>query len=102
MFNVCFNFFLFRSKGLCGGTTDPDLSPICGRPLGLSFNYLTGNLYIADPYYGLNVVRRDGGLATQRATTAEGVPFRFLVAVDVDPLSGYVYFTDASAIYEPR
>ncbi|KAM7475419.1 hypothetical protein LguiB_022662 [Lonicera macranthoides] len=63
---------------------------------------IAGDLYIADPYYGLNVVRHDGGLATQLATTVEGVPFRFLIAVDVDPLSGYVYFTDASAIYEPR
>lgn len=93
---------MFRSKGLCDGTTDPDLSPSYGRPLGLSFNYKTGDLYIADPYYGLSVVGRNGGLATQLAMTAEGTPFHFLNDVDVDPHSEDVYFTDASAIYEPR
>ncbi|KAF5934052.1 hypothetical protein HYC85_030223 [Camellia sinensis] len=84
-----------RTKQLCDGTTNPDLGPVCGKPYGLSFSR-RGNLYIADAYFGLLVVGRNGGLATQLATSAEGVPFRFLTAVDVDLLTGTVYFTDFS------
>ncbi|KAG5114531.1 hypothetical protein JHK82_037800 [Glycine max] len=50
---------------------------ICGRPLGLRFDKNTGDLYIADAYYGLMKVGPQGGLATSLATEAEGVPLRF-------------------------
>ncbi|CAK9147870.1 unnamed protein product [Ilex paraguariensis] len=90
-----------RSKALCDGITNLTLSPICGLPLGLSFNYVTRNLYAVDPFIGLTVVGPHGGLATTLATSADGVPFSFLVGVDTDPLTGIVYFTDASAIYGP-
>ncbi|RVW17136.1 hypothetical protein CK203_075990 [Vitis vinifera] len=43
---------VLRSKKLCDGSTDPGLEPTCGRPLGLGFNYRTGDLYIADAYHG--------------------------------------------------
>lgn len=91
-----------RSKAVCDGTTDPNSGPTCGRPLGVGFNNLTGQLYIADAYSGLLVVGSNGGLATPVATTAEGVPFRFLNGLDVDQLTGDVYFTDASSVYELR
>ncbi|RVW17138.1 Protein strictosidine synthase-like 12 [Vitis vinifera] len=91
-----------RSKAVCDGTTDPNSGPTCGRPLGVGFNNLTGELYIADAYSGLLVVGSNGGLATPVATTAEGVPFRFLNGLDVDQLTGNVYFTDASSVYELR
>ncbi|CAL5372141.1 unnamed protein product [Camellia sinensis] len=65
-------------KRTCDGTTDPDLGPICRRPPGLSFNYATGELYIVDAYFGLQVVGFRGGLGTVLATAAEGIPFRFL------------------------
>ncbi|KAI7986397.1 hypothetical protein LOK49_LG14G00311 [Camellia lanceoleosa] len=90
-----------RNQQLCDGTTDPNLGPICGKPFALSFS-LKGYLYIADAYFGLLVVGPNGGLATQLATSAEGVPFRFLIAVDVDLLTGTVYFTDSSEIFELR
>ncbi|XP_057750710.1 protein STRICTOSIDINE SYNTHASE-LIKE 3-like [Arachis stenosperma] len=74
---------------------------ICGRPLGLRFNKKTGDLYIADAYFGLLKVGPEGGLATPLTTEAEGVPFRFTNDVDVDE-EGNVYFTDSSAKYQRR
>ncbi|XP_076935900.1 protein STRICTOSIDINE SYNTHASE-LIKE 11-like [Bidens hawaiensis] len=86
-----------RNKQLCDGTTNPDNWPICGRPMALSFNAITGLLYIADAYYGLLVVGPNGGLATQLAGG-----FKFATGVDVDLITGNVYFTDASLTYEIR
>ncbi|GKB20417.1 probable phospholipid-transporting ATPase 4, partial [Tanacetum coccineum] len=47
---------------------------ICGRPLGLRFDKKTGDMYIADAYFGLLKVGPQGGLATPLAT---GVPLKF-------------------------
>ncbi|XP_059639510.1 protein STRICTOSIDINE SYNTHASE-LIKE 10-like [Cornus florida] len=91
-----------RTKQMCDGTTDPEMGPICGRPLGLSFYYKTGHLYIGDAYFGLLVVGPNGGLATRLATSAEGVPFKFINGVDVDLNNGTVYFADASTTFELR
>ncbi|XP_058779628.1 protein STRICTOSIDINE SYNTHASE-LIKE 3-like [Vicia villosa] len=74
---------------------------ICGRPLGLRFDKKTGDLYIADAYFGLMMVGPQGGLATSLATEAEGVPFRFTNDVDIDA-EGNVYFTDSSTTYQRR
>ncbi|CAL5362478.1 unnamed protein product [Camellia sinensis] len=90
------------TKQLCDGTTDPDMGPICGRPLGFSFDSANGKLYIVDAYFGLLVVGPNGGLATQLATSAEGVPFKFLDGVDVDQFTGLVYFSDARNISQPN
>lgn len=92
----------FRSQAQCDGTTDPNLGPVCGRALGLCFNNRKNQLYIADAYYGLLMVGSTGGLATQVATSAEGVPFTFLDAVDIDQRTEIVYFTDASGVYHHR
>ncbi|XP_024971701.1 protein STRICTOSIDINE SYNTHASE-LIKE 11-like [Cynara cardunculus var. scolymus] len=86
-----------RTKQFCDGTTDPDKGPICGRPLALSFQPITGLLYITDAYFGLLVVGPNGGLATQLAGG-----FKFASGLDVDLLTGYVYFIDASLTYEIR
>lgn len=94
----------FRS-GLC----DPKPSPlsylenehICGRPLGLQFDKRTGDLYIADAYFGLMKVGPEGGLAETLATEAEGVPLGFTNDLDVDD-EGNVYFTDSSTKYQRR
>ncbi|CAA6653772.1 unnamed protein product [Spirodela intermedia] len=51
---------------------DPKPSPmlylknehICGRPLGLRFDKKSGDMYIADAYFGLLKVGPEGGLAT--------------------------------------
>lgn len=74
---------------------------ICGRPLGLRFNKITGDLYIADAYFGLLVVGPQGGLATPLVTEAEGVPFKFTNDLDID-MDGNVYFTDSSVIYQRK
>ncbi|KAL6633380.1 hypothetical protein ACP70R_026051 [Stipagrostis hirtigluma subsp. patula] len=73
----------------------------CGRPLGLRFHYGSGNLYIADAYKGLMRVGPGGGEATVLATQANGVPLRFTNGVDVDQVTGEVFFTDSSMNY-PR
>ncbi|KAK4408386.1 protein STRICTOSIDINE SYNTHASE-LIKE 3 [Sesamum angolense] len=92
-------------SGLC----DPKPSPvsylknehICGRPLGLRFYKRTGDLYIADAYFGLMKVGPEGGLATSLTTQAEGVPLGFMNDLDIDD-EGNVYFTDSSSNYRRR
>ncbi|XP_078154914.1 protein STRICTOSIDINE SYNTHASE-LIKE 3-like [Carex rostrata] len=74
---------------------------ICGRPLGLRFNKKTGDLYIADAYFGLLKVGPEGGLATSLATEADGVPFKFTNDLDLDE-DGNVYFTDSSTRFQRR
>ncbi|KAA8541128.1 hypothetical protein F0562_025126 [Nyssa sinensis] len=87
------------NKSFCDGTKNTYLAPSCGRPLGLAFYLLTKLLYVADAAFGLVVVGPNGGAATQLATSADGVPFRFPDGVEVDQVTGMVYFTDASAVY---
>ncbi|KAG7565989.1 Strictosidine synthase conserved region [Arabidopsis suecica] len=60
----------------------PELEHVCGRPLGLRFDKKTGDLYIADAYFGLLVVGPAGGLAK--------------------PLEDVIYFTDTSARFQRR
>ncbi|KAF4369811.1 hypothetical protein F8388_019691 [Cannabis sativa] len=85
-----------RSR-LCDGTNM--LGAICGRPIGIEFYYKEKLLYIADAYKGLLVGGKDK-LAVQLATGAEGVPFKFPDGLNVDQLTGDVYFTDASSVFE--
>jgi len=70
--------------------------------MGLSFNYKTKELYIADAYYGLVKVSYDGGDATQLVSNVLGNRFGFLAGVDVDPNTGIVYFTEASYYHKLR
>eukprot|EP00249_Psilotum_nudum_P030837 c43935_g1_i1 orf=245-1480(-) len=77
------------------------LEHLCGRPLGLRFNKDTGDLYIADAYFGLMVVGPGGGLARSLASEAEGVPFKFTNDLDLGP-DGFIYFTDTSSKYTRR
>lgn len=92
-------------SGLC----DPKPSPlsylnnehICGRPLGLRFDKRTGDLYIADAYFGIMKAGPEGGLAESLTTEAEGVPLGFANDLDVDD-EGNVYFTDSSTKYQRR
>ncbi|XP_031401130.1 protein STRICTOSIDINE SYNTHASE-LIKE 3-like [Punica granatum] len=90
---------------LCGPKTSPfgylKHEHICGRPLGLRFDKKSGDLYIADAYFGLMKVGPGGGLATSLATEAEGVPFGFTNDLDIDD-DGNVYFTDSSTKYQRR
>ncbi|TVU27917.1 hypothetical protein EJB05_19419, partial [Eragrostis curvula] len=72
----------------------------CGRPLGLRFHLKSGNLYIADAYKGLMRVGPGGGEAKVLVNKANGVPLRFTNGVDVDQVTGEVFFTDSSTRYQ--
>ncbi|XP_050229655.1 protein STRICTOSIDINE SYNTHASE-LIKE 13 [Mercurialis annua] len=72
---------------------------LCGRPLGLRFDKNTGNLYIADSYYGLLVVGPEGGLATPLATHVDGHPILFANDLDIHH-NGSIFFTDTSQRYD--
>ncbi|XP_027173873.1 protein STRICTOSIDINE SYNTHASE-LIKE 10-like isoform X1 [Coffea eugenioides] len=87
----------------CDGSHDPvEAESRCGRPLGLSFNEKSGDLYIADAYMGLLLVGSSGGLAISLAKEAQGIPFKFTNGVVVDQTSGIVYFTDSSTKFQRR
>ncbi|MED6144665.1 Protein STRICTOSIDINE SYNTHASE-LIKE 13 [Stylosanthes scabra] len=70
----------------------------CGRPLGLRFDRESGDLYIADAYYGLLVVGPNGGLATALATHVDGEPILFANDLDIHN-NGSIFFTDTSKRY---
>ncbi|XP_010524154.1 PREDICTED: protein STRICTOSIDINE SYNTHASE-LIKE 13 [Tarenaya hassleriana] len=72
---------------------------LCGRPLGLRFDKQTGNLFIADAYYGLLVVGPEGGLATSLSTHVEGKPILFANDLDIHK-NGSIFFTDTSKRYD--
>ncbi|KAH7431348.1 hypothetical protein KP509_08G044100 [Ceratopteris richardii] len=74
---------------------------ICGRPLGLRFNKTSGDLYIADAYFGIMVVSVDGGLARSLTVEAENQRFTFTNDLDIDA-DGSIYFTDTSSKYSRR
>ncbi|KAK9065615.1 hypothetical protein SSX86_015016 [Deinandra increscens subsp. villosa] len=86
-----------RTKKFCDGTDDLDLGPICGRPVALSFNYKTSDIYITDAFFGLLVVGFNGGLATQLSGG-----YKYLSGIDVESFTGNVYMTDASLTYDIR
>ncbi|KAK1417842.1 hypothetical protein QVD17_26976 [Tagetes erecta] len=86
-----------RTKILCDGTNDLDLGPTCGRPVAISFNYKTSDLYITDAFFGLLVVGFNGGLATQLSGG-----YKYLSGIDVESYTGNVYMTDASLTYNIR
>lgn len=92
---------LCNSKESASPLSYAETEHICGRPLGLRFDKKTGDLYIADAYFGLMKVGPQGGLATSLATEAEGVPLRFTNDVDIDA-EGNVYFTDSSNKFQRR
>lgn len=75
---------------------------LCGRPLGLRFEKKTGNLYIADAYFGLQVVGPAGGLASKMVAEVEGQPLRFTNDMDVDEHGDAIYFTDTSKSFQRR
>ncbi|KAF3778693.1 STRICTOSIDINE SYNTHASE-LIKE 10 protein [Nymphaea thermarum] len=75
---------------------------VCGRPLGLQFHEATGDLYVADAYFGLLVVGEGGGAATQLAVEADGEPFRFTNHLDIDQVDDTIYFTDSSSRFSRR
>ena len=97
---MCLFLCLIRIPKFCDGSINPAMEQVCGRPLGLKFNEATCDLYIGDAYFGLLVVGYNGGVAKQVVTSAEGVPFRFTNALDIDQNTGVIYFTDTSTIFQ--
>lgn len=80
----------------------PEMEHICGRPLGLRFDKKTGDLYIADAYFGLQVVEPNGGLATPLVTEVEGRRLLFTNDMDIDEVEDVIYFTDTSTDFHRR
>ncbi|KQJ87906.1 hypothetical protein BRADI_4g14156v3 [Brachypodium distachyon] len=72
----------------------------CSRPLDLQFHHKTGNLYIADAYKGLMRVGPAGGEAAVLVNQVDGAPLPFTNGVDIDQITGQVYFTDSSMNYQ--
>ncbi|KAK4281945.1 hypothetical protein QN277_013384 [Acacia crassicarpa] len=88
----------------CGGTSHEEhhkTEHICGRPLGLCFSP-TGDLYIADAYFGLLVVPSNGGIPTCITSQVEDTPLAFTNNLDIDQSTGAVYFTSSSSIFTRR
>lgn len=73
----------------------------CGRPLGLRFHRETGELFIADAYYGLMAVGESGGVATSLAREAGGDPVHFANDLDIH-MNGSIFFTDTSTRYSRK
>ena len=78
---------------------NPVMEQVYGRPLGLQFNEVTCELYIAYAYFGLMVVGRNGRVAKQLVICAERVSFRFTNTLDIDQDIGIVYFTNTSTVF---
>ncbi|KAM7257756.1 hypothetical protein ACFE04_013497 [Oxalis oulophora] len=92
-----------KNREGCGGTFDHEkMEHICGRPLGLAFEESSGDLYIADAYFGLLRVGPQGGVASVIATDAEGIPFKFTNSLAFDPATGILYFVHSSSKFDRR
>ncbi|XP_020167068.2 protein STRICTOSIDINE SYNTHASE-LIKE 10 [Aegilops tauschii subsp. strangulata] len=94
----------YRKLPMCTVAMAPseETEGLCGRPLGLAFHLESGDLYMADAYNGLMRVGPDGGEAEVLATAADGVQFNFVNGLDIDQVTGDVYFTDSSVTYPRR
>ncbi|KMT15142.1 hypothetical protein BVRB_3g062590 [Beta vulgaris subsp. vulgaris] len=97
-----FAFTSSSSRKECTRAFAPELEHVCGRPLGLRFEQKSGDLYIADAYFGLQRVGPEGGLASNVATQAEGVPLYFTNDMDIDEENDIIYFTDTSTKFRRR
>ncbi|CAG7905479.1 unnamed protein product, partial [Brassica rapa] len=73
-----------------------EVVPTCGRPLGLSFEKKTGDLYICDGYLGVMKVGPEGGLAELVVDQAEGRKVMFANPMDIDEEDDVFYFNDSS------
>lgn len=86
-------------RGNCSKT---EVVPTCGRPLGLTFEKKTGDLYICDGYLGLMKVGPEGGLAELIVDEAEGRKVMFANQGDIDEEEDVFYFNDSSDKYHFR
>ncbi|XP_010516305.1 PREDICTED: protein STRICTOSIDINE SYNTHASE-LIKE 9-like [Camelina sativa] len=87
---------------LRGNCSKHEVVPSCGRPLGLTFEKKTGDLYICDGYFGLMKVGPEGGLAELVVGEAEGRKVIFANQGDLDEEEDVFYFNDSSDKYHFR
>lgn len=66
----------------------------------MGFNHQTGELYVADAYFGLLKIGANGGPPIQLVGPAQGNSSMFADGLDIDPDTGIVYFTEASANFQ--
>ncbi|KAF2569921.1 hypothetical protein F2Q68_00026254 [Brassica cretica] len=85
-----------------GNCSRHEVVPTCGRPLGLSFEKKTGDLYICDGYIGVMKVGPEGGLAELVVDRAEGHKVMFANQMDIDEEEDVFYFNDSSDKYHFR
>ncbi|CAH2063900.1 unnamed protein product [Thlaspi arvense] len=85
-----------------GNCSRHEVVPTCGRPLGLSFEKKTGDLYICDGYLGVLKVGPEGGLAELVVDQAEGRKVTFANQMDIDEEEDLFYFNDSSDKYHFR
>jgi len=75
------------------------VEPACGRPLGLSFEKKSGDLYFCDGYLGVMKVGPKGGLAEKVVDEVEGQKVMFANQMDIDEEEDAIYFNDSSDTY---
>ncbi|CAN6245772.1 unnamed protein product [Urochloa humidicola] len=92
----------YEAKNCTASMTRPAevTESMCGRPLGLRFRKKSGNLYIADAYKGIMRVEPDGGEVKVLVNMADVVPLRFTNGVDINQITGEIFFTDSSMNYQ--
>lgn len=75
------------------------MEPACGRPLGLSFEKKSGDLYFCDGYFGVMKVGPKGGLAEKVVDEVDGQKIMFANQMDIDEEDDAIYFNDSSDTY---
>lgn len=77
---------------------------VCGRPLGMRFHPVTGELFFCDAYFGLHRVGPQGGKAQLILDAVDGERMMFSndVEIDAQDENGTLYFTDTSPRHRRR
>ncbi|CAI9113412.1 OLC1v1014009C1 [Oldenlandia corymbosa var. corymbosa] len=88
-----------RNEKACDSTNGSNAA-MCGRVLGLGFDFLSGDLYAVDTHFGFQVIPQSGGLGIQLATGFNGANFTYPNALDIDQVAREVYFTDAGKVFQ--
>lgn len=87
----------------CQGNYSVDTEHLCGRPLGLQFDKMTRDLYIADAYLGLLMVSPGNRFAVPIVThDAQELSLHFTNSLDISADSRFIYFTDSSMSFQRR
>eukprot|EP00899_Mesostigma_viride_P008455 jgi/Mesvir1/17610/Mv08837-RA.1 len=80
-----------------------ELEHLCGRPLGMRFAPLTGELLIADAYFGLLALDVGTGKLRTLVTTVDSQPLVFANDFDFDVAhKEIIYLTDSSSKFQRR